>query len=185
MALLVGGRRPEAEAALRWLARRQRGDGAWPAYTRGGVVTDPTLDSNFTAYIATAAWLHHLVVGDPAFDHELWPVVERALDFVVGLQGPSGEIFWARDAKGNAWPRGLVAGSSSVHLSLGCGLRLAAALGHDRPGWRSARTRVAEAVAAGSAAFEDRRRFAMDWYYPVLGGVVRGPAARARITALG
>src|SRR5699024_8517288 len=29
--------------------------------------------------------------------------------------------------------------------------------------------------------FADRSRFSMDWFYPVLGGAVRGEAARARL----
>jgi MMP endo-(1,4)-3-O-methyl-alpha-D-mannosidase len=38
-------------------------------------------------------------------------------------------------------------------------------------------------VAAHPDAFADKSRFAMDWYYPVLGGVVRGADAAARLDA--
>ena len=36
-------------------------------------------------------------------------------------------------------------------------------------------------VACHPEAFADKSRFSMDWYYPVLAGPVRGPAARARL----
>ena len=36
-------------------------------------------------------------------------------------------------------------------------------------------------VACHPGAFADKSRFSMDWYYPVLAGPVRGPAARARL----
>jgi len=38
-------------------------------------------------------------------------------------------------------------------------------------------------VAAHPEAFADKSRFAMDWYYPVLGGAVRGTDAVRRLAA--
>ncbi|MGH3170469.1 MAG: prenyltransferase, partial [Trebonia sp.] len=43
--------------------------------------------------------------------------------------------------------------------------------------------RLADLIGAHPEAFADKSRFAMDWYYPVLGGAVRGAAAAARLTA--
>jgi hypothetical protein len=38
-------------------------------------------------------------------------------------------------------------------------------------------------VACHPEAFADKSRFSMDWYYPVLGGSVRGPGAAAWLAA--
>ena len=40
---------------------------------------------------------------------------------------------------------------------------------------------LGHAVACHEEAFADKSRFSMDWYYPVLGGPVRGAAAQARL----
>jgi hypothetical protein len=42
---------------------------------------------------------------------------------------------------------------------------------------------LAHVIARHPEAFLDKARYSMDWYYPVLGGAVRGPAARERIQA--
>ena len=181
MALVIGGRVEAAERAFDWLVRNQRQDGAWHAYYRGGEVIDPTLDTNVTAYIATGAWLHHLATGDTAFLRRLWPAVEAAIEFALRLQLPGGAISWAADLDGNAWSKGLLAGSSAVHLSLVSAGRIAGALGHPRPGWRTAADRLATAITGSPESFEPKHRWAMDWYYPVLGGALTGAAAQARL----
>jgi hypothetical protein len=42
---------------------------------------------------------------------------------------------------------------------------------------------LAIAVAHRPERFLDKARWAMDWYYPILGGVLRGGAAHARLAA--
>ena len=56
---------------------------------------------------------------------------------------------------------------------------LAELAGEPQPEWELAASRLARAVAHHPEAFEDKSRFSMDWYYPVLGGAVRGPGAAA------
>jgi hypothetical protein len=97
------------------------------------------------------------------------------------LQTPGGEVFWARDARGRPWPAALLASSSCIHLSLRSAVLAAAELELDRPAWSVALLRLGRAVASRPSAFEPRDRYAMDWYYPVLGGAVTGTAARDRI----
>lgn len=181
MALDVGGRHAEARRAYRWLAATQRPDGAWPSSVRGGRVENPTLDANFCAYIAAGVWHHMLATGDEDFVGEMWPAVERALDFVLDLQSADGSIMWARDAEHRPWPGALLTSSSCIHLSLGCGIRLAAIAGDERPDWELSMDLLAGAVRNRPQAFADKDRFSMDWYYPVLGGVWRGESGFARI----
>ena len=181
MALDVGGLHEEAARAYRWLAATQRPDGAWHAAYRDGEVVDATLDTNLCAYMAAGLWLHHLCGATTASLEPLFACLERALAFVLRLQGPDGAVWWACDANGRPWRRGLVTGSSSVHLSLACASSLADTLGHDQPVWEHARARLAGALLTSPRSFKDKRRWAMDWYYPVLCGVVTGAAATQRL----
>jgi hypothetical protein len=185
MALDVGGRRREAEAAYRWLVETQRPDGAWHQYyLAGGRVREPTLDANVTAYVATGTWHHFLSTGDTGFLEELWPVVERAVEFVLALQAPGGEVIWARHADGTPWPFALLTASCSTLTSLRSALAAARRLGHERPDWELAASALASAIAhRRPGAFVPKDRWAMDWYYPVLCGVVGGEAARRRLAA--
>ncbi len=177
MALAVGGRYDEALRAYEWLRRTQRRDGSWPTLVRDGRVEDPMSDTNQCAYIAVGTWHHWLLTGDELFLRRMWPTVRRALDFVVGLQTDRGEILWKRDPDGTPGPFALLTGSSSMYHALRAGLALAATLDDTQPEWEMAAGRLAHVVAAHPEAFEDKSRFSMDWYYPVLGGPVRGPAA--------
>jgi hypothetical protein len=182
MALDVGGRRAEAEAAYRWLAATQRPDGAWHQYyLAGGRVREATLDANVTAYVATGAWHHFLATGDVGFLEDLWPVVERAVGFVLALQAPGGEVIWARHGDGTPWPFALLTASSSTFFSLRCALAVAERLGRERPDWELAAAALGAAVAGRPQAFLPKDRWAMDWYYPVLVGAVAGERARARL----
>jgi hypothetical protein len=183
MALDAGGRRAEAERAYAWLVATQRPDGAWHQYYRDGRVEEATLDANVTAYVATGVWHHFVMTGDAGFLEAMFPVVERAVGFVLDLQTPRGEILWARHADGTPWSFALLTASSSTLASLGGAVRVAAALGHERPHWESAARRLQRVIVDEPAAFLPKDRWSMDWYYPVLAGAVTGDAARARLAA--
>jgi hypothetical protein len=181
MALDVAGRRPEAERAYGWLQRTQRPDGALGFYYRNGELVDDRLDANHSVYLAAGVWHHFLVSGDRGFLEELWPTVERAVEFALSLQAEGGEILWMRRPDGTSGGYALLTASSCVHLSLRCALAIAAVLGQDRPDWELSLGALAHAIARRPEAFEAKVRFSMDWYYPVLGGVLTGATARARL----
>ena len=183
MALDVAGLRAEAERAYRWLAATQRRDGSWGMRYQGDAVVDDAADANFCAYVATGAWHHYLGTGDNAFLAEIWPAIESAVEFVLGLQARGGEVHWARDAGGRAASFALLTSSSCIHLSLGCALEVAAVLGLDRTAWSASRARIAHAIRQRPEAFADRSRFSMDWYYPILTGVLQRPSSEARLAA--
>jgi hypothetical protein len=182
MALALGGHRDAAERAYEWLVRMQRADGAWHQYYLADSVEHEKLDANVCAYVATGVWHHFLLSGDQGFVETMWPVVERAVDFVLELQRPRGEIVWARHADGTPWSFALLTGSSSICLSLRCAIALAEHLGHERPDWELSAGRLAYVIAQEPEAFAPKHRWAMDWYYPVLTGVVRGADGRARLS---
>jgi hypothetical protein len=183
MALLVGGEPAAAERAYRWLVESQRADGSWPIRTAGGVVEDAGTDTNMCAYLAVGVWHHWLVRRDTAFVRNTWPAVRRALDLVTGLQLPFGGIAWAVDADGRVMDTGLLAGSASIYHALACGLAVSELLDEPQPDWELAAGRLGHALREHEAQFEPKSRFSMDWYYPVLGGAVRGRPAERRLEA--
>ncbi|MEV4565907.1 prenyltransferase [Nonomuraea sp. NPDC049419] len=177
MAMSVAGLREPVRSGYAWLARHQRPDGSWPMKLVDGVAAERGGESNHAAYVAVGLWHHHVVTGDRGFTEEHWPMVKAALDYVAGLQTERGEIVWERDAEGRAASYALLTGCSSIHQGLRCGVRLAEHLGDPQPHWELAAGRLAHVVAAHPEAFADKSRFSMDWYYPVLGGAVRGRQA--------
>lgn len=179
MALATCGLIAEAERGYQWLYDLQRSDGSWHNYYTADGIEDAKLDSNCVAYIATGVWHHWLVTGDSGFIETYWPVVDRAIEFVLDLQTKAGGIIWARHSNGRPWSYALLTGSSSISHSLGCASRLAAELGHERPGWITARDRLVHLITTDPGAFEPKERWAMDWYYPVLTGAVTGADATA------
>jgi hypothetical protein len=181
MALVLAGRQAEAERALGWLNRSQHLDGSWCMYYLAEGVEEPRRDPNVCAYVATGTWWHYLVTGDVGVLEEMWPVVERAIGFVLRLQQPGGEVLWSMEPDGTPGRFALLTGSASIHHSLRCALAVAQSLGYERPEWELAAGRVAHAVAQREDAFEPKDRWAMDWYYPVLSGAVSGSAGRARL----
>ena len=181
MALTLGGRRAEVDRAFDWLVATQRPDGAWHQYYLADCIEQDKLDANVCAYVATGVWHRWLVERDRGFVETMWPVVESAIDFVLDLQTPRGEIIWARHADGTPWSFALLTGSSSICHSLRCAIALAELLGHERPDWELSAARLAHVIAHEPDAFAPKHRWAMDWYYPVLAGVLRGTEARERL----
>ncbi|MDQ3987434.1 MAG: prenyltransferase [Actinomycetota bacterium] len=181
MALSVGGCTDEAEGAYDWLAKTQRPNGSWPAKVVRGRIADETLDANFCCYVATGAYHHWLATKDIVYLTRMWPVVERAVDFALDLQAEWGGIFWARDAKQKPWPAALLTSSSSIYLSLRCAIATAEILGCERPDWELSLSLLASAIRDRELKFADKKRFSMDWYYPILSGALDHVTARQRI----
>ncbi len=183
MALSVTGLHQEAVRAYDWLRRTQRRNGTWPSRVRGGVVEDANAETNQCASVAVGVWHHLQVTGDADFAVGMWPTVRRAVDLVVDLQTERGEIPWAYGADGRAADEALLTGSSSTYQSLRCAVALAEWLAEPQPDWELATGRLGHVLAEHPEAFAPKDRFSMDWYYPVLGGAVRGAAARQRLRA--
>jgi hypothetical protein len=156
MGLDVAGAHERAASAYRWLAAQQQPDSSLGAES----------DTNFTAYLAVGARHHALCTGEL----DCWPAVARAMDFVLTRQEPTGQCRW-RDG-----PTALLAGCASIHLSLGAAELLA---DEPRPDWAAARVRLAEAIRTRPDLFEPKPH-SMDWYYPVLAGVVPATHLDAR-----
>ncbi len=139
------------------------------------------------AYVATGVWHHYLITGDRTFLGELWPTVERALNFVCGLQTSFGEIYWAQDTRTGINKDALLTGCSSIHKSLECGLNIARELGEDPGTWYQSRDKLRHAIRHRPERFdrtwESKARYSMDWFYPVLTGVYQHSEAQQRLNA--
>jgi hypothetical protein len=183
MALDVGGRYAEAERAYAWLTANQHEAGCWHAYYLGDDVKEHTLDTNVTCYIANGVWHHYLCTRDAGFLETMFPIVERAIDFALDHQHPTGEIEWDADPARIDGKGALLTGSSSIYSSLRCAIAAAERLGRERPDWEMSLGSLAIAIAHRPERFLEKERWAMDWYYPILSGVLRGHAAHARIAS--
>ncbi|WP_017594665.1 hypothetical protein [Nocardiopsis potens] len=181
MALTATGHTEAARRAYSWLATAQYPDGSWPAKLRQSRVVQPLREANHAAYPAVGLLHHLLVTGDEAFAREIWPTVRAGIGFVMGLRTERGEFLWARDPDGAPGDHALLTVCSSIHHGLRCAAELGARLGGGDPEWTAAADRLAVLINEREDVFADRGRFSMDWFYPILGGAVRGQAARERI----
>ncbi len=185
MALAVSGAPDAAERAVAALVAHQEPGGAFAAgYGPDGSVVDRRRDTNGSAYLSFAlAQLWH-VSGDAALVRRYWPAAVRALGFVCAQQRPSGAICWSDAPSGSRGDLALIAACSSIHASLRAAEDLAMALDLWLPAFvTDAASRLALALTWRRAAFSAKDHYAMDWYYPVLAGVLGGAAARHRLAA--
>lgn len=185
IALDMCGMTDLAVRAYHWLAESQNPDGSWWYTYRDNQPEERAKDSNHSAYIASGVWYHYQVTGDRAFLKEMWPVVEKGLQFTLDLQQPTGEVYWARDFKNEPWPSAPLSGSSCIYQSINSGLKIAGTMGFKRPQWEQAASILLKAIREQPHLFDvhndNHRGYAMNWYYPVLTGVITDQRARERI----
>jgi hypothetical protein len=181
MALATVGRIDEAERAYQWLADEQHDHGGWHQYYLADSIEEDKFDANCAAYIATGVLHHHTLTRDDGFLERMWPVVERAIGFVLTLQTARGEVKWAAHPDGTPWAFALLTGSSSICHSLRAAISLAEQVNETRPGWELGAARLGHAIRESPKAFAAKDRWAMDWYYPVLSGALPIDVARSRL----
>lgn len=199
MALDVLGASEAASSAYSHLVETQNPDGSW--WAQYGAMTplegveheeehaqpDPQKrikDTNFSAYIATGAWHRYLLSGDVGQTEHLWPSVVEALRFVERMQAPTGEVAWAADADGSPADDALISGNASIYKSLECGIHLAQVIGDEAQikAWKTVREGIKHCFLKMPERFDRqwgaKDHFAMDWYYPVLAGIIQGQEAQ-------
>ena len=186
MGLSIGGRHAEAARAYEWLMRMQLENGSWLAsYCQGSVKDGTRAETNFVAYVASGVWIHYLITRDEGFLADVWPMLHRAMTFVTRLQTEHGEIYWALDTRTGIDRDALITGCSSIYKSLECMANIADALDEDCSPWLRSRERLGHALRHKPERFdrtwESKDRYSMDWFYPVLTGVLHGHGAKERL----
>ena len=192
MALLVGGRGRGRRARLRVGAGAPSArDGSWPMKVVGGEVEDASGETNMSAYLAVGRVAP--LAGPPRrrrSSHRMWPPCAAPSTGWSRCSCPSAASPGRRS--GHDGPAGrvnreaLLAGSSSIYQRCAPGCALAELLDEPQPEWELAGGRLGHALREHRDLFLDKSTFSMDWYYPVLGGAVRGDAgARAARRPLG
>tara|TARA_R110002073_G_scaffold186197_7_gene344781 strand:- start:214 stop:1302 length:1089 start_codon:yes stop_codon:yes gene_type:complete len=201
MALAVAGRDVEARAGLDCLASRQEGDGGWTGELGAGVPLDDTnrrlvvdnpataRDTNFAGYVAVTVLRTVLALNGPDILKRYAPMVRRAMDFVAHCQTRQGDIIWRAPDQGELRENidSLRAGNASLFKSFDCAIEIESRLGVSRPDWQRIQADIGDALHDKDWRFDrygiDRRRYAMDWYYPVLAGVVPAQDGQRRLEA--
>lgn len=182
MGLSIGGYFSEAKRAFEWLADMQLADGSWYAAYKNSAPLDKTRDANMSTYVAVGVFHYYLITGDLSILEKMWPTIAGAITFALSLQTPEGEIYWAINPEGQVDPMALLTGSSSIYMSLKCAIAIAKLLKRRVPVWERALVELGEAIRHKPYLFNmTKSRFSMDWFYPILAGVVTGDEARKRI----
>jgi hypothetical protein len=197
LALNVAGEVAAARLGMQALVDRQLPDGSFlsgygnalPMADRLHIARVPgreVRDTNFTAYIASAA-LQLALLNGPQAVIGFWPAIRAAIGHVLGCQHPTGDISWCAEAYRSGIDDSLRAGNASIFASIGHAIKLAEWLDVPQPRWVQARRRLGQTLRAAPRRFDrrrtDRSGFAMDWYYPVLAGLYRAVEGRARLHA--
>jgi hypothetical protein len=189
MALTLAKRYDAFKLGMRALVNCQNPDGSWWAKYLGDL-NDQDLDrrkieSNFVAYPATALWHYYLCTRDLAFTQEVFPTIERALNFVCQLQHEQGDIQWAISELENLPRDALLTACSSILRSMECGIAIAEVLEKNCEVWVQAHSKLAKAIKSKPWRFdrswESKSRYSMDWFYPVLSGVYNRAEAASRL----
>ena len=120
MALSVAGEIEGAKKAYEWMQSYQEEVGGWFSEYKSGAPSKRRIETNFAAYICVGIWHFYLITKDKDFLEEYFPVLDRAMQFVISMQTEHGDILWALNEKGSTLDDSLVTGSSSVYKSLEC-----------------------------------------------------------------
>lgn len=206
MALNLCGEKETVRRGFDYLFNTQLEDGSWWGQLGSAVPLDDALmhfssegmdsgtrtrDTNFAAYIATAVWHDYLLSKNLDFTKTAWPYVKKAISFTLSLQTEEGDIRWAAETETTPENDALVTGCCSIYKSLASALKLAELANFDSDAerlindWSDARDKLGDALINKPHRFDrhwaPKDNFSMDWYYPVLTGVLQGEAAQKRL----
>ncbi len=182
MGLNIGGHFEASRKAFDWLSQNQNPDGSWYSSYQDGVPEDRTCETHMACYIAVGLLHTYLVTRDIEWLRTYWDCMEKGVGFALSLQVETGEIYWAKSPEGKTDPMSLLAGSSSIFMSLKSAIAVACILGKSRPNWQRSFDLLGRSICNAPHLYNvSKARYSMYWFYPVLCGAVRGDQARARM----
>ena len=177
MGLDVLGFEKESKKAYEWLKLHQENDGSWFSSYHSHE-KNLLKETNFSSYIAVGMWHHYLNFSDKNFLETFWPVLDLAIEFTLSAQTEHGDFFWAKEK--NSWlDDSLKTGCSSIYMSLFFYKKIAKELNlQDRVSEYQIKN-LRECLLSNPNRFdrnwESKSRYSMDWYYPILTGVLEKP----------
>lgn len=189
MALNINKDYDHALRAFHWLKDKQNLDGSWYAKYLGdlndGDSDRAKIETNFVAYPATALWHYYLCSQNKRVLVEFFPMINKAIDFVVSLQQAEGDIQWAVSEKEKLPTDALITACSSILRSFECAIFIAEALGCEKKSWLSSYRKLKDTLRNKPWRFdrtwESKERFSMDWFYPILSGALSLDEAKIKI----
>ena len=99
MGLDVLGFEAESKMAYEWLKNNQESDGSWFSSYYSSE-ENSLKETNFSSYIAVGLWHHYLNFLDKDFLNDLWPILDKAIEFTLSGQTEHGDFFWAKGSDG-------------------------------------------------------------------------------------
>ena len=165
-----------SDLAFKWLKNNQNKDGSWYAKYFNNNPIELNKPTHFGPYISVAALHYYKIFSDKDKLLELWETIDSAINFSLNLQDSNGTIPWSVDKNNQIENDFLLTGASSILKSLECAIAISKILDLDsNKKWTKAYKLLAYAIKNPKGLFDktiDRSRFSMDWYYPIISGVL-------------
>ena len=167
-----------SKSAFNWLTHHQNSDGSWYAKYYKTDAIEKNKPTHFSPYIAVAALHFFRIFNDINFLHSIWSSIKLAVNFSVELQQENGTIPWSINNNNQIENDYLLTGCSSILKSIECGIALSKILNETEniEKWKKAHLLLSNAIQDPDGKFDlikDRKRFSMDWYYPILSGCLK------------
>lgn len=167
-----------SKSAFNWLTHHQNSDGSWYAKYYKTDAIEKNKPTHFSPYIAVAALHFFRIFKDINFLQSIWSSIELAVNFSVELQQDNGTIPWSINNNSQIENDYLLTGCSSILKSIECGIALSKILNETKniEKWKKAHLLLSNAIQDPDGKFDlikDRKRFSMDWYYPILSGCLK------------
>ena len=167
-----------SKSAFNWLTHHQNSDGSWYAKYYKTDAIEKNKPTHFSPYIAVAALHFFRIFKDINFLQSIWSSIELAVNFSVELQQDNGTIPWSINNNSQIENDYLLTGCSSILKSIECGIALSKILNKTEniEKWKKAHLLLSNAIQDPNGKFDlikDRKRFSMDWYYPILSGCLK------------
>ena len=164
-----------SKLAFDWLIKNQNQDGSWFSKYMDDIPIEKNKPTHFAPYISVAALHFYKIFSDKEYLEYLWPSIESAINFSIKLQIQNGTIPWSVDKNQKIEEDFLLTGSSSILKSIECGIAISKIIKSTKnlEDWNHSYELLSKAIKNPSGKFDlikDRKRFSMDWYYPILSG---------------
>ena len=167
-----------SKSAFNWLTHHQNSDGSWYAKYYKTDAIEKNKPTHFSPYIAVAALHFFRIFNDINFLQSIWSSIKLAVNFSVEFQQENGTIPWSINNNNQIENDYLLTGCSSILKSIECGIALSKILNETEniEKWKKAHLLLSNAIQDPDGKFDlikDRKRFSMDWYYPILSGCLK------------